>query len=448
MDIESFFDKDIMSVHLRENNFPFAKKGTPGSWAFKKTGNKKISQEEIIDLAKKIMESEDSSVEIDRHGSSIVQKGRIRIVITRPPLSDAWEITAVKPVRLLSLSEYKLSEKLSKRIKENAEGILVAGSPGQGKTTFARALAIDFAENGKVVKTVEAPRDLILPDNITQLALSHGSPEEVQDILLLARPDYTIFDEMRNTKDFMLFSDLRLSGVGMIGIVHATNPIDAIQRFIGKIELGVIPQIIDTVIFIRGGNINKVFEVKMAVKTPTGMIEKDLARPVVVVNDFETQKLEFEIYSYGDETVVVPVVAYKPEQSLEILERKLKKFSRNSKAEIDGDDFKVFIPEEEFQKIIALLPGIEKDLGIKLIAQKLPRNYTILKFSVMADKRHISLTPLEDASLKEVDIYADNSFVLSAKISKKNQIKISSDSEQGGKITAAIATGKEIEMRA
>ena len=58
---------------------------------------------------------------------------------------------------------------------------------------------------------------------------------------------------MRNTDDFRLFADMRLAGVGMVGVVHGTNPIDSIQRFIGRIELGVIPQVVDTVIFPRSG---------------------------------------------------------------------------------------------------------------------------------------------------------------------------------------------------
>ena len=45
----------------------------------------------------------------------------------------------------------------------------------------------------------------------------------------------------------------------------------------------------------------------MEVKVPSGMTEADLARPVVTVKDFETNKLEYELYSYGEETVVVPV---------------------------------------------------------------------------------------------------------------------------------------------
>jgi len=45
----------------------------------------------------------------------------------------------------------------------------------------------------------------------------------------------------------------------------------------------------------------------MTVKVPSGMTEADLARPIVVVNDFETGKEAYEIYSYGEQTVVVPV---------------------------------------------------------------------------------------------------------------------------------------------
>lgn len=58
---------------------------------------------------------------------------------------------------------------------------------------------------------------------------------------------------MRVTNDFKIYADMRLAGVGMVGVVHATNPIDAIQRFIGRIELGIIPQLIDTIIFIKNG---------------------------------------------------------------------------------------------------------------------------------------------------------------------------------------------------
>ena len=93
----------------------------------------------------------------------------------------------------------------------------------------------------------------------------------------------------------------------MIGVVHASRPIDAIQRFISRLELGVIPQVVDTVIFLKGGRIEKVFEQLMTVKVPTGMTESDLTRPVIEVRDFFTGKLEFDIFTFGEETTIMPV---------------------------------------------------------------------------------------------------------------------------------------------
>ena len=92
----------------------------------------RVGLEDVKELAQNIAQAEDSLVEIDRQGSTIIQKGFIRIIITRPPFSDGWEITAVKPIKLMELKEYSISANLLKRIKEQAEGILIAGPPGQG----------------------------------------------------------------------------------------------------------------------------------------------------------------------------------------------------------------------------------------------------------------------------------------------------------------------------
>ena len=354
--IEKYFDETTMSAHIRENIHVFAKKGRPGQWDFVKVSDNIIEKDEIVDMAKEIVEQaemrKDGFIEIERKGSTIVQLGTYRIVFTKPPFSDGWEITAVRPVKILKFEDYKITDKLKKRISEQAEGILIAGAPGHGKSTFAQALAEYYAGQNKIVKTVEAPRDLQLSDNITQYSITHGSPQEIHDILLLSRPDYTIFDEMRNTDDFMLFSDLRLSGVGMIGVVHGTNPVDALQRFIGRIELGVIPQVVDTVIFIKNGKIEKVLGVKMMVKVPAGMTEADLARPVVTVCDFETGKLEFEVYSYGEETVVVPVQAggeFNPAQKLASKEVK-SAFSRFGNVNLRALEIYEEL-EKEFEKL-------------------------------------------------------------------------------------------------
>lgn len=269
---------------------------------------------ELIEEAKR---RPDGFIEIDRGGSTIIQLGSYRVVVTRPPLSDGWEITAVRPVKKLRLEDYNLPPKLLKRLEEKAEGILIAGAPGMGKTTFAQALAEYYMRKGKIVKTIESPRDMQLPPNITQYSKNYADLGELHDILLLSRPDYTVFDEMRTDEDFRLYADLRLAGIGMIGVVHATSPIDAIQRFIGRVELGMIPSLVDTVIFIKNGQVDKVYEVRMTVKLPTGLKEAELARPVIEVRDFLTGELEYEIYTFGEQTVVVPVKKLKRSETID-----------------------------------------------------------------------------------------------------------------------------------
>jgi len=342
LSIEEFFDEETMSIHLKEGVVPYAKKGRPGSWRFVPLRKTPITRDELQNMIREVLEAcrrlPNAYVDTEHPYSTLIQLGPYRIVITRPPLSDGLELTAVRPIVKLSLEDYGLPEKLIRRLEERAEGILIAGAPGMGKTTFAQALAEFYLRKGKIVKTIESPRDLQLPPEITQYSKAKSSPGEIHDVLLLSRPDYTVFDEMRTLEDFKLYADLRLAGVGMIGVVHATSPIDAIQRFVGKVELGMIPSIVDTVIFIKDGKIAKVYELEMVVKIPHGLREADLARPVVVVKDFLTGEPEYEMYVFGERTFVVPVKRRITEYEVKTrkaIERTLKKFIPDSEFEIE-----------------------------------------------------------------------------------------------------------------
>ena len=337
-----FFDETTMSVHLKQGLPPYAKKGSPGNWHLEKIGEEplstKIIEEIAIEIIEMVREDDHSFIEIEKHGVVVAQLREFRIVMTRPPFSKDVEITAVHPLVTLSLEDYSIDSKLDKRLQK-AEGILVAGAPGAGKSTFSAALANYYLEQGKVVKTLESVRDLQVKPEITQYTKLEGSLENSADILLLVRPDFTIFDEVRTTKDFQIYADFRLSGVGMVGVVHSSSAIDAIQRFIGRIELGMLPSIIDTIVFIEGGDISAVLIIKMTVKVPHGFRDKDLARPVVEVRDFRTTRLAYEIYSFGQDIVINPINPIEPKDSFRRDEQFKKEFSskkkRNKKIELD-----------------------------------------------------------------------------------------------------------------
>ncbi len=371
--LDGFFDRDTMSIHLKEGVKPLAKKGRPGNWYLVELNHNPLTRDDVELIANEAMElarnSSKSIIEVDRLGSTIIQLGDYRIIITRPPMSDGWEITAVKPLLRPRLEDYKLSEKLLRRFDERAEGILIAGAPGMGKTTFAQALAEYYLRRKKIVKTIESPRDMRLPPQVTQYSKVYASPDELHDVLLLSRPDYTVFDEMRTDDDFKLYVDLRLAGIGMVGVVHATTAIDALQRFIRRVDLGMIPSIIDTVIFIDRGEVSKVYVVNMTVKLPTGLKEVDLARPVVEVRDFLTDELEYEIYTFGEQTVVVPVKGLVSAGIERRLKDSILNYIPSANVKINGKLVTIYVPKDELRhlgKVTKKFKRIEREYDVKV----------------------------------------------------------------------------------
>ena len=403
----SYFDDETMSIHLKRNLPPYAKKGLPGNWHLQKISEEPISTQLIEDIAieiiEKVREDEHSFIEIEKEGAVVAQLREFRIVITRPPFSNDVEITAVRPLVSLTLEDYSIDKRLNKRLNK-AEGILVAGSPGAGKSTFSAALANYYLEQDKVVKTLESVRDLQVRPEITQYTKLEGNLENSADVLLLVRPDFTIFDEVRTTKDFEIYADFRLSGVGMVGVVHSSSAIDAVQRFIGRIELGMLPSIIDTIIFIEGGDISSVLTVKMTVKVPHGFKDKDLARPVVEVRNYDNGQLAFEIYSFGQDVVINPINPIKIKIS-----------------KTDFDASKDFVMSKR---------GKTKKQKIEL--------------NVIVKKEKVIIQAEPNYASQNVEIYADGKQIFTGSLSRKSEINLSLLNKEGRRILKELDRNKEI----
>lgn len=460
IEIEDFFDETTMSIHLKENCHPTAKKGTPGNWKLQRISDKLLAQEQVQEYAKEAVEmartDSQSFVEISRRGSTIVQYRDIRIIITKPPVSDGWEITAVKPIKKLFLEEYSLDKILLERIKNKARGILIAGEVGSGKSTMAQAIAEEYVNQGKITKTVESPRDLQVSDQITQYSKNFTSSEEIHDILFLSRPDNIIFDEIRDTPDFRLFTDLRLAGSNCLGVLHAAEPIDSIQRFIGRLETGVIPHVIDTVLFMKSGKVEKVLNLKMVVKVPAGMIEADLARPVVVISDFKTGKPEYELYSYGEETVIVPITPQQEATPSKILaskyiEKELLKHVSQVNVNIASDHrAEIFVPRDEIAQLIGKqgknIEQIENNLGIHIDVQELIKEKKPVKYSIKETSKFLMFKVHPQYSSQEVEIYTDSHFLFATKVGKAGDIKIQKKSKIGKSLVEDLNQARNVEI--
>jgi len=460
-----FFDAETMSIHLKENQYPLAKKGKPGTFSLTKLSDDVLSRDYLKFISSQILDvvnaSNSSTIEISKNGASVIQHGDYRIAITHPPFSESFEITIVHPIVKLSLEDYEISDELMKRFSDRAEGIMISGSPGSGKSTLASALANFYHNKGKIVKTFESPRDLQVDPGITQYSKLDGSFDNSADILLLVRPDYTIFDEIRRREDFRTFADLRLTGVGMVGVIHANSPIDAIQRFIGKIELGIIPNVLDTVVFVKDGRIEKVYGLELKVKVPSGMTESDLARPVIEIRNFVDNVLEHEIYTFGEENFIVPIAKRAQKVGIEKLaedkvRETFKRYDPQVEVEILSDNrVKVFVDEQCIPSIIGRggsnINEIEKFLKVHVdVVQKDTNNSSKmtndLPFTYSESKTALLLTVNREYSSMHADISVNNEYVTSVRIGKKGQIKIPKRSDIAKNLMNLASSQNDIQI--
>ena len=488
--IERFFDEGTMSVHLKTGVVPMAKRGTIGDMHYEAVGDEVLTDDQLRDFAADIEEatrdSPEGFVELDQPGMTIVQFRQFRVAIARPPFADGREITAVRPIVKTELDDYEHADELRDRLAERQRGVLISGAPGAGKSTFAQAVAEYLADADYAVKTMEKPRDLQVGPNITQYTELGGSMANTADSLLMVRPDYTIYDEVRKTDDFEVFADMRLAGVGMVGVVHATRAIDALQRLIGRVELGLIPQVVDTVVYIEAGQVEKVYDVKTEVKVPEGLMEEDLARPVILVRDFETGRPEYEIYTFNRQVVTVPLGGDEgdgspgapPESGVDRIakqevEREIRSVaSGHVEVELRGRDRAVvWVEDGDISGVIGKGGGrisdIENRLGIDIDVRTFSerdggrggsgggaggsgpggssgrQGAGGKAVTPEITSRHV-IIPLEGHAGETVEVEADGEYLFTATVSRGGEIQVSRGSAIAEELESAIDRGKTV----
>jgi ATPase len=478
LEIESFFDETTMSVHLRAGAKPKAKRGDIGDMHYQVIGDEPTTEAEMKEFAHDIAEtaraSPDGFVELDEPGMTIVQYRSYRIAVARPPFADGFEITAVRPIVKTDLEDYEFAADLKERLLERQRGVLISGAPGAGKSTFAQAVAEFLASHDNAVKTMEKPRDLQVGPDITQYTALGGDMAKTADSLLLVRPDYTIYDEVRKTDDFEVFADMRLAGVGMVGVVHATRAIDALQRLVGRVELGMIPQVVDTVVYIEAGSVDTVYDVQTEVKVPEGLTAEDLARPVIQITDFETGTPAYEIYTFNRQVVTVPLDGDGESETgvsrlaKKEVEREIRSIARGHvEVELKGqNEAVVYVEEDDISYVIGKGGGrisdVENRLGIDIDVRTLDerpsggsgggdsggagdaaREGTVVTPEVTS--RHVVVDVSGGADVGEtVEVRADDEYLFTATVGRGGEIQVSRGSAIADELERAIDEKRRI----
>ncbi|HJJ54932.1 MAG TPA: ATPase, T2SS/T4P/T4SS family, partial [Methanocorpusculum sp.] len=311
MHIDEFFDENTFAVYLKERVSPYARKGTIKESKLVTVREAPCTEYELRTIAQECLERAkrhpDGFVEVELPGVTVSQIGSMRVTATRPPFSDGIEVTIVRPTREVSFESYNFAAALKDRLKESS-GMLIVGTPGSGKSTLEQNIATYLSGENYIVKTIESPRDLMVNDKITQYTSLDGSIAAAGEVLTLLRPDYIVFDEMRRSEELAVFADLRLSGIKVIGGLHAKSALDALIRLASLVDLNLLPQIVSTMVFVKTGDIAAIYNVSIGFGVPKALdqIGDPQVRPIVRLTNINTAETIAEAFRYEGEVMVTP----------------------------------------------------------------------------------------------------------------------------------------------
>ncbi|MEM4775266.1 MAG: ATPase, partial [Sulfolobales archaeon] len=116
----------------------------------------------------------------------------------------------------------------------------------------------------------------------------------------------------------------------------------------------------------------KLHQLDITVKLPTGLRESDLARPVVEVRDALTGELEYEIYTFGEQTTVIPVKKVYSSSIKKNIEPLVKAYIPSARVVYNGENVIVSVPKEEAKSLSRLrrkIKRIKEELGINVLIE-------------------------------------------------------------------------------
>jgi ATPase len=235
-----------------------------------------------------------------------------------------------------------------------------------------------------------------------------------------------------------------------------------------------IPQVVDTVVFIEAGEIETVYDVTTEVKVPEGLMEEDLARPVIVIRDFETGKPTYEIYTFNRQVVTVPLGESDSRESgteriaKQEVEREIRSIAHGHvEVEIrDPNTAVVYVEDDDISAVIGKGGGrisdVENRLGIDIDVRTLDERPARggggdsggdagggrggQRGEVVTPEitsRHVRI-PMDGHAGETVEVQAGGEYLFTATVSRGGEIQVSRGSAIAEELERAIDRGKTI----
>jgi ATPase len=224
------------------------------------------------------------------------------------------------------------------------------------------------------------------------------------------------------------------------------------------------------VVYIEEGNVETVYDVTTEVKVPEGLMEEDLARPVIQVRDFETGVPDYEIYTFNRQVVTVPLNGDEDggESGVDKLakqevEREIQAATRGPvEVDIRGpNDAVVYVSDDDISHVIGKGGGriadIENRLGIDIDVRTLDERPSEVAggrsggdggaggtepsgqiVTPEVTSRHIILPLDGDRSGETVEVQADGEYLFTATVGRGGDIKVSRGSAIAEELERAI----------
>jgi ATPase len=264
----------------------------------------------------------------------------------------------------------------------------------------------------------------------------------------------------------------------MVGVVHATRAIDALQRLVGRVELGMIPQVVDTVVYIEDGRVDTVYDVETEVKVPEGLTAEDLARPVIQISDFETGTPAYEIYTFNRQVITVPLDDDGSSETgvsrlaKKEVEREIRSIARGH-VEVElkgGNEAVVYVEDDDISYVIGKGGGrisdVEDRLGIDIDVRTLDerpshggggaggdgdtggadRQGTVVTPEITS--RHVVVDVSGGADVGQtVEVRADSEYLFTATVGRGGEIQVSRGSAIADELERAIDEKRRITVQ-